>query len=318
MEIFQFREEYISEAAALFIQNYKRLRLAIPVLPALMEDQIHIEKMLADCFDPSQGIVAVENGRLIGYICWFIVDHFRETDRKGAYVPEWGHSCVKEGKEKIIRGMYRAAGEVWSVAGCQVHAITFLADDHSAERAWFWNGFGLTVVDAIRPVCPLEVSYKTDLWIRKATQADAQALTELDKEHWMHYSRSPIFMTPRSGKSLAENIEFLSRPKNSLWIAQDRKEIIGFLRYEGYDFDSVAIVESEDGVTITGAYVRPAYRGRKVAVALLDTALQDYQVRGVKYCAVNFESFNPEASSFWVKYFEPVCFSVLRVPESGY
>jgi GNAT superfamily N-acetyltransferase len=316
VEISQFRKEHIPEAAALFVQNYRRLRLAVPVLPDLMEDQRHVEEMLATCFDPSSGIVAWEQDRLVGYVCWFLVERFRETERKGAYVPEWGHGCVEDNQEQIIRAMYRAAGESWAAAGCQVHAITLLADDGSAEKAWFWNGFGLTVVDAIRPMNSLQTTSNSNLLICKATQDDVEALTELDKEHWKHYSRSPIFMPPRPGKSLDENIEFLSRPKNSIWIAWDGNVLAGFIRYEGYDFDSAAILESEDGITITGAYVRPAYRGQKVAVALLDAALRDYQARGLKYCAVNFESFNPEAASFWMKYFKPVCFSLLRVPES--
>jgi ribosomal protein S18 acetylase RimI-like enzyme len=171
-------------------------------------------------------------------------------------------------------------------------------------------------VDAIRPVSPLKEPPDTSFLIRKATQADATALTELDNEHWKHYSCSPIFMPPRQGKSVDENLEFLSRSKNSAGVALDGEELIGFIRYEGYDFDSAAVLESEDGITITGAYVRPAYRGQKLAVALLDAALRDYQARGLKYCAVNFESFNPEAASFWAKYFEPVCFSLLRVPET--
>jgi hypothetical protein len=33
-------------------------------------------------------------------------------------------------------------------------------------------------------------------------------------------------------------------------------------------------------------------------------------------CAVNFESFNPEAATFWMRYFEPVGLSVMRVPEN--
>ena len=316
MEIIQFHKDYIPDAATLFVQNYQGLRLAVPVLPDLMEDRIHVEKMLTGRFDGSSGIIALEHGHLVGYLCWFLVDRFRETDRRGAYVPEWGYGCMEEGKEKIIQAMYRAAGESWATAGCQVHAITLLANDRPAERTWFWNGFGLTVVDAIRPMISLQTTSNSNLLIRKAVQDDAEALTELDKEHWKHYSRSPIFMPPRPGKSLDENIEFLSRPKNSIWIAQDGNELAGFIRYEGYDFDSAAILESEDGITITGAYVRPAYRGQKVAAALLDAALRDYQARGLKYCAVNFESFNPEAHSFWMKYFEPVCFSLLRVPET--
>lgn len=71
-----------------------------------------------------------------------------------------------------------------------------------------------------------------------------------------------------------------------------------------------------DTVTISGAYVLPAYRGRRVAVALLDAALRNYQACGMRLCAVNFESFNPEAAPFWMKYFEPVCLSVVRVPEA--
>jgi GNAT superfamily N-acetyltransferase len=123
-------------------------------------------------------------------------------------------------------------------------------------------------------------------------------------------------MPLRAGRDAAEHAVFLSRPKNSIWLALDGEVLAGFIRYEGYDFDGVAIIESEDAVTITGAYVRPAYRGQRVAVALLDAALRDYHARGFKFCAVNFESFNPEAASFWMKYFEPVCFSVLRVPEA--
>jgi len=318
VEISQFHNGHRPGAAALFVQNYKSLRAVIPALPAVMEDQAHIEEMLAVCFDTSSGIVALEHGRLVGYLCWFLVDRFRATERRGAYVPEWGHGCVDENKARIIRAMYRAAGEIWAAAGCQVHAITLLANDHSAEKAWFWNGFGLTVVDAIRPMGSLQEPPKMSLDLRKAVPADAKSLTELDQEHWSHYSSSPIFMTPRQGKSPDENLEFLSCSKNSVWVALDGEEIIGFIRYEGYDFDSAAILESEDGITITGAYVRPAYRGQKVAVALLDAALRDYRARGLKYCAVNFESFNPEAASFWLKYFEPVCFSLLRVPEFVY
>jgi len=315
MQITKFHKDLIPEAASLFVQSYRKQRQATPVLPNLMEDTGMVEMMLADLMDACTGVAALEEGRLVGYMGWFLVDKFRGTDRKGAYVPEWGHACIDQNKVNIYRAMYRAAAEAWAQAGCQVHALTLLTHDHATEKVWFWNGFGLTVVDAIRPMCPLDVSFTTDLLIREATPADVEALAELDAEHWTHYVRSPVFMTPRVGKNAAENVEFLSRPKNSVWLALDGDVPVGFIRYEGYEFDSAAILESEDGVTITGAYVRPAYRGRKAAVALLDAALRGYRSRGLKYCAVNFESFNPEATTFWMKYFEPVCFSVLRVPE---
>jgi GNAT superfamily N-acetyltransferase len=316
MQISTFHKDLIPETARLFVQSYQKQRQATPVLPDSMEDAGVVETMLARLMDSCPGVAATENGRLLGYMGWFLVDEFRETARKGAYVPEWGHACVKNDKMNIYRAMYRAAAEQWSQVGCQVHALTLLAHDHAAEKIWFWNGFGLTVVDAIRPMWSLGLPYGTDLLVRKATPQDADAIAKLDTEHWHHYTQSPVFMPLRAGRDAAGNIEFLSRPKNSLWLALDGDALVGFIRFEGYDFDSAAILESEEGVTITGAYIRPAYRGRKAAVALLEAALCDYQSLGLKYCAVNFESFNPEAAAFWMKYFAPVCLSVLRVPES--
>jgi ribosomal protein S18 acetylase RimI-like enzyme len=316
MKIAAFHQDRVAEAAALFIHSYHKQRLATPILPDKMEDLAQVSAMLGRLVRDCSGVIALDEDRLVGYMGWLFVDGFRSTGRKGAYVPEWGHACVADGKTKIYQALYRAAAEDWATARCQVHAITLLAHDRAAEQAWFWNGFGLTVVDAVRPMRPLNVPYSTGLHIRKATPDDAQSLAGLDAEHWTHYTRSPVFMLSQAGRDAAEHVAFLSRPKNSIWLALDGDAPIGFMRYEGYDFDGVAIVESDDAVSITGAYVRPAYRGQHLAVALLDAALRDYQARGFTFCAVNFESFNPEAAAFWMQYFEPVCLSLVRVPEA--
>jgi hypothetical protein len=321
LEIIPLSAKHIPEAAALFIQNVQQQRQITPCLPDWVREQPRIEQMLKAMTERSCVLAATAHGRLVGYISWYLVDHFRGTDRKGAYVPEWGHMAAPTEKaapgEKtpIYQALYRAAGERWAEAGCQVHAITLLAHDRAAERAWYWNGFGLTVVDAIRPMQPLEPTPRSPLVIRKATLADAAALTKMDNEHWQHYSRSPVFMPPSHGKDAAENAAFLQRPKNSAWLAEYQGELAGFMRFEGYDFDGVAILEADDGVIITGAYIRPENRGQRAAAALLDAALRDYQAQGIHSCAVTFESFNPEAATFWPRYFEPVCFSLLRVPE---
>ena len=152
IEILPFDAAVISQAADLFVHSYRQLRGAIPVLPAAMEDPQRVAGMLQDYFDPRSGLIALENGRLVGYLGWFLVNNFRRTPRKGAYVPEWGHACIQQDKADIYRRLYRAAGECWAAAGCQVHAITTLSHDRLAETAWYWHGFGLAVVDAVRPM----------------------------------------------------------------------------------------------------------------------------------------------------------------------
>jgi GNAT superfamily N-acetyltransferase len=324
IEILPFDAAEISQAADLFVRSFRQLRGAIPVLPAAMEDPQRVAGMLQNYFDPTSGLIALENGRLAGYLGWFLVNNFRHTPRKGAYVPEWGHACIPQDKAEIYRRLYRAAGECWAAAGCQVHAITILAHDHLGETAWYWHGFGLAVVDAVRPVLPLntQLSFLADaaqgspLRVRKATAQDCELLAELDREHWAHYTRSPVFMPQIPGMDADEQLAFLSQPKNSVWLALDGERPAGFMRFDGYDFDGVAITESAGTIQINGAYMRPEYRGQGAGSALLDSALRDYQAAGFTCCAVDFESFNPEATGFWLKYFAPVAYSLMRVPET--
>jgi hypothetical protein len=216
MKICTYDARYRNAAAELFARNFKQLRAAIPALPDRWENPEKIASKLDDLFQRGPGVIAVEDNRLLGYLGWFIGDRFRETKHRGAYVPEWGHATCDERKPAIYQALYRAAAEQWQAAGCGVHAITLLAHDQVAQQAWFWNGFGLTVVDAVRPMQPLDVTGQTDLAIRQATIDDAAPLATLDAEHWQHYTRSPIFMTPRTSTTADQFSAFLARPKNSV------------------------------------------------------------------------------------------------------
>jgi ribosomal protein S18 acetylase RimI-like enzyme len=312
VEITTFKPQYLPEMAALFVRNFEMLRQSITILPDLMAQPERVVTMLRDWLADCPGVVALDGGKVVGYIGWFVVDGFRETERRGAYVPEWGHAAVEP---TIYRAMYRAAAERWLEAGCQVHAITLLAHDDPAAKAWFWNGFGLTVVDAIRSIRPLEIALPTDIHVRKAGLSDIDALCALEIEHARHYTEPPIQMSAYEPQHAAALAAFLSEPHNSLWLALDGEAVMGYMRFEPNSHGAVAIVDAPDKVANTGAFVRPAYRGRRAAPALLDAALRDYAAQGFTRCSVDFESFNPEAANFWLRYFEPVCLSLTRIPE---
>jgi ribosomal protein S18 acetylase RimI-like enzyme len=317
MEITEFSRELLPAAVELFIENYKRLRQLIHVLPDLMENPINVstrlERLVASC----PGIAAVEDGKLVGYMGWILVNHFRSTQRKGAYCPVWGHATIDDQKQKIYNVMYREAATRWAAAGVQVHALSLLANDRVAEKTWFWNNFGLTVVDGIRSLQSVENVSPSDLNVRKATLNDVDALVALEAEHRRHYTEPPVFMASFSPESVENIIDFLQKPKNSYWMALDGEQLAGFFRFEGDSSGASEIVRSETTIAITGAFVKPQYRGRRAAPALLNAALKDYtRMGGIERCSVDFESFNPEAGAFWVKYFDPVCYSLTRIPEA--
>jgi ribosomal protein S18 acetylase RimI-like enzyme len=326
------------------------------------------------------GLVALEQEQLLGFLGWILVDEFRGTQRKAAYCPEWGHAAPESGRPATYRALYREASRQWQAAGCQVHALTILAHERDTLETWFWNGFGLTVVDAIRNLDPLDlgadhsaairpidqldvgkaigaairpidqldvgkaigaairpidqlnvgkaigaanrppdagvISPGANVSIRKGTPDDLQALSSLEIEHRRHYSKAPVFMAPVHPPDKTEIANFLQTPENSYWLADEGDGPVGFLRFERRSEGATLVVAADTTIAITGAYFRPGQRGRGLAAQVLDAALKDYAAQGFERCSVDFESFNPEAAKFWMKYFQPVCYSVVRVPES--
>jgi len=311
IEIRAFEPEHAAAAAALFTPSLAVLRRNVPELsPQLPEAEV------AARLAGMTGFAAVEGRRLVGYlVSWFPIERFRGAARSGAYAPEWAHGVGGGDTARIYRRLYRAAAAQWATAGCDVHAITLLAGDAAALEAWFWSGFGLAVVDAVRPMQPIAVPEPAGFSVRAATLADAPALAALDIEHNRHYSTAPVFMAPRAAGDAAAWELFLAQPGNTTWLSEDGSGPFGFIKFDANDFDGADVARLDSGVFISGAFVLPARRGRGAAAAILNAALRHYAGAGLACCALDFEAFNPEAASFWMRYFTPVCYSLMRVPE---
>ena len=315
MQIIPFTTDHVQSAAALFVDRFQGLRREVPILPETLEDPQAVASRLGDLMQYSPGLAAVENGRLLGYMGWWNVDNFRDTGRRGSYSPVWGHGAVMDRHAEVYRALYCAAAECWAEAGLKTLAFSLLANDKAAEQFFFWNNFGLAVIDAIRPIQPLDLPAPR-VAVHRARVEDALVVAELEVEHMRHYSQPPVWMTERHPVSAEGYAEFLSEERNGVWLAMDGDMPVGYLRFEGVGEGTSDMVHSDTTVAITGAYVREQARGKGAAGAILDAALRHYQSLGRTRCSVDFESFNPHALSFWLRYFTPVCLSLLRHPEA--
>lgn len=316
MNITPFKPKYTAEAAALFVQNFKQLRHRLPILPGTFEQPEYVAEQIQALMNACPGFAAVEDGRLVGYYGAWMIDNFRGTDRKTAYSPEWGHAALESRQRAIYNALYRAASTVWFSQGCQAHALTLLAGDEAGLQTWFWSGFGLLVLDAIRPLTAINAPIPPGYRLAKATPEDITRLAEIETEHWTHYAQPPTLMMYDAASDAAALANFLQEAKNSAWVAWKDDQIAAYIRFEGSDLGGAWVVNGSGTIAITGAYTRPSERGHGLAPALLDAALRDYAARpGIERCAVDFESINPEAAAFWPKYFDLVCLSLMRVPE---
>ena len=312
MELTPFAREHVAQAAALFVDSLGALRSEVPALPGELANV----EAVAERLSTMRGVAALDGRRLLGYLtAWSPIERFRGTERRGAYAPEWAHATVAHDGAAISRALYRRASSAWAADGCDVHAISLLAGNPVELHTWFWSGFGMGTVDAVRPTVPLGSAAPDGFSVRAATADDAPALATLDVEHKRHLEEPPVFMAPRVPDAAAAWSAFLARPGNTVWLAEDAAGPFGFLRFDR-EFEGTAVIESETGVFVSGAYVRAPKRHRGAATAILDAALRHYAAEGLAYCAVDFEAFNPEAAGFWPRHFRPVCYSLMRVPES--
>jgi GNAT superfamily N-acetyltransferase len=319
MQILTLDPNLIPAAAELFVKNFNRQRAAIPILPDTLADPANTAKRISDLAGTCPVFAAMEGDRLLGYLGAWVIDNFRDTPRRAAYASEWAHGVLSDldpdRQTSVYRALYRTASVAWFEAGCSAHAITILVGDVAARETWFWNGFGMLIVDAVRSLEAFDAPVPEGYIIRKANLTETEDLADIETEHWNHYFRPPVLMTPSQADDSAAFARFLREPGNSVWTAWKGKDLATYIRFEGSSFGSADIVNGAGTIAITGAYTRKAHRGLGLAPAMISAAIGDYHAQGYARCAVDFESVNPEAASFWPKYFTPVCYSLMRVPE---
>ncbi len=78
------------------------------------------------------------------------------------------------------------------------------------------------------------------------------------------------------------------------------------------DDDVCTIIVDDKTTSIYAAYAMEEIRRNGITTALLDQALIFAQASGYERCAVSFEPMNLLGTRFWLKYFKPVCLSIVR------
>lgn len=205
--------------------------------------------------------------------------------------------------------MYQSISEKWVDGGALVHPITLYAHDESAIKAFFTYGFGLRCIDAVRFIEPHEIKSLEGVSFEELSQKEAGRITELHNGLVKHLGKAPCFLNyseKTSDTVLNEAVEDNIR----YFIAKKNNEIISYLKTgdDGEHFSS----KSQDMMNICGAYLPLEYRGKGIFDALLFYTENVFAEEGYKRLGTDFESFNPTAYGFWLKYFTPYTYSVVR------
>jgi ribosomal protein S18 acetylase RimI-like enzyme len=209
--------------------------------------------------------------------------------------------------------MYQAAAEKWVRAGAASHAVALYAHDYEAQEQFFRYGFGMRCLDAIRDLGEIGAACCEGYAFTELTSDELLQVLPLDHLLDAHMAASPTFIL-RPSDTPESFLRKSKRSQSTYLVAKYRNQIVAYLRAErgGETF----IRNTPGYLHISGAYCLPEHRGRGLPQQLLRLLVNKLRTLGYARLGVDFESINPAAYSFWLKYFAAyTCVVARRIDE---
>ncbi|NLZ82884.1 MAG: GNAT family N-acetyltransferase [Clostridiales bacterium] len=185
----------------------------------------------------------------------------------------------------------------------------FYAHGREGQEQFFRYGFGMRCVDAIRKMDVIEISHCIEYEFVELSKKEYSSVYQLDQFLNQHQCESPFFMN-RKPVSLQEFINSYEECNSRFFVAKHNGKICAYLKIlkDGETF----IVDDKDYIHIGGAFCLPEHRGKGVYPNLLNHVIQILREEGYSRFGVDFESINPNAWGFWLKYFDAYTHSLVR------
>lgn len=309
IQIEPFDAAHIEQAAGLAARNYQEERSVVPELP----DGDYVPQLrdeLGALAGNGLGVAAVQSGNVVGFLacCEPMPNHFGTT--LGTFSPIHAHGAIAEGRRMIYARLYQAAAERWVNNGILSHAIALYAHDREVVDGFFWNGFGLRCVDAIRDCSPIAAKPFKGCTVKRLSVSDADVLLSQTNALRRHLLQTPMFIPLFTPLKLEDLVQWMLREGNEFHGAYVAGRLVSYLKLSPTGENSAC--SAPDMRNICGAYTLPEHRASGVSVHLLMEVVMQLRERGFTRCGVDFESFNPNASGFWLKFFKPYTYSVVR------
>jgi len=155
-------------------------------------------------------------------------------------------------------------------------------------------------------------------WIKFGVRYDGASLEKLSnvRRSPLILAASPTFLAGAEERAEERDRsyyeEWLQNPEKALWLAYHGTEAVAYIGLGPASDDVSTIIYDEKTTSISGAFTREKARGGGSATALLNRSLEWARAAGYERCAVDFEPMNPLATRFWLRHFEPVCYTLIR------
>lgn len=306
MQIVDFSVEHIEAAVRIAKHNYEAERERVPALPP-----VESWPDMSGYAQNGLGVAAFDGDTILGFLCcWNPFDNaFGISGLRGVFSPMGANGTTFENRAKIYARLYQAAGEKWARAGAASHAVCLYAHDTVGQEQFYRYGFGMRSIDAIRETKEDSITPCSDYTFCELSPENILDILPLDNYLDKGFIDSPFFMYREQIDAAA----FLQRHEHFqsiYFVARHQDKAMAFIRAE---LDGETFIRDTPGyLHVKGAYCLPEHRGKGLHQTLLNLLIRKLKAQGYTRLGVDFESFNPSGSGFWLKHFAAYTHGVVR------
>lgn len=307
MEFRNAEQDYVTEALTLALREYS---MECTKCPQLMQTNFKTElrEILKELFSSKYGKVAVENGKVIGYLVFSGPWDGFFGNAKGVYSPLGGSAFAGGNRNKLASKLLEAVAADIIADGVSSLALTRYAHDEEVGNSFIMNGFGIRCSDAVMKLNPRNKisDINGTITFKELIKEGKREITGLYRELIRHLSAAPIFFP----MDLSRTEHWFLEDGIRVIAALEKGKIIGYMAFTGSG--ETFISECRNMYNICGAYVEKEYRNQGIAQQLLEYICGISEEEGMEYLGVDCETLNPTALRFWGKYFDNYTYSYAR------
>ena len=338
MKITNVNTECLDEAADIAFEQYEKECQKVAVISNCSKETLKAQ--MKDAFQQQNGFAYYENNEMVGYLVYD--GTWDDNGTTWCNIPLWGYGAVNLDRMKIISMLFQTLAE--KLFGHQkLHfQVKVYAHDKEAIKLFSFLQFGIECEECMRQVDDeipdakgsdvkesnaqvLNVQIhnvknpdvrNSDMVmtsIRELTKAEVKEnwneLWELLKALVTHLQKSPVFYP---GTEFTEEVykEFLVDESTRVVVTEMDGQLIGLItaNKDGNCF----INSGDDYYNVGDVYLKPQYRGSKLAQGMLKYLSDVLAAEGVKKQWVEHGTANPNARGFWNKYFSTYAYTMIR------
>lgn len=256
------------------------------------------------------GIVGVDSN----HFCGFLLYSQKGGQEVYCDIPTWGYGADSKNSVRIMGCLFQYLADKIVLDKKVRFSVRLYAHDEEAQKLFSLMQFGIQSEKGIRRIGKIEYTSKYEIreLNKEEVRENWEKIWELLSCLIDHLRKSPVFYPC---DEFTEGIykEFFADSGTRVFAATDEDELIGLVEA---NLEGIWYLPPDTQILNVGEiYVKPEFRGKGTAQALLHCVDSELKVDGVDYEWVEHGTSNPTARGFWNKYFETFEYEFIRTIE---